>query len=362
MKGGPAPGRSVLQVLGPSSGGIRRHVAALASALEAGGWGVEVAGPAGVMRGLGRPQHDLSVGGPLAVAAGRGELRALAGRAAPSLVHAHGLRAGWLAAVSGLDVPVVVTVHNVVLAETRGPAALALRRLELALPRRVDAVIAVSAEIARRLPAGAVVVTPLGPAPRALRPPAEVRRAHGVGAGQPLVVTVARLHPQKDLVTLLLAAAAVRAARPEVRFVVAGDGPERARLVEQRRRLGLEAEVRFAGAVDNPADELAAADVVALSSLWEGSPLVVAEALLLGRPVVATAVGAVADTVADGVSGRLVPPRDPGALADALLDLLGDPEAAAAMAAAGRRVAEARFAPERLLDGVVAVYEGVLRR
>ncbi len=117
--------------------------------------------------------------------------------------------------------------------------------------------------------------------------------------------------------------------------------------------------VTFAGASPEAADELAAADVVAMCSLWESGPLVVAEALALGRPVVATPVGFVPEVIDDGVGGRIVPVGDPAALAAALGDVLADPVAAAGMAEAGRRAAAAVLAPDRLVGDVVKVYEDV---
>ena len=159
---------------------------------------------------------------------------------------------------------------------------------------------------------------------------------------------------QKDLPTLLAAAGIVLDARPEVRFVVLGGGPAEAEVRAAHTRLGLGRAVQLLGHRPSAADEVAAADVVALSSIWEGSPLAVAEALLLRRPVAVTAVGAVPEVVEDGVTGRLVPPRSPEALAGAILDLLADP-------AAARRMAVARFAPDALVAAVERSYREVMR-
>jgi glycosyltransferase involved in cell wall biosynthesis len=258
----------------------------------------------------------------------------------------------------------VLTLHNVVLDDTRRAAG-ALRLLEARIPRWMDRTIAVSTEIADRFTGTPsadrmTVIAPAGPLPVPARDAATVRADLGVGDA-PLVTTVARLSRQKDVPTLLAAAKLVLASRPEVRFVVVGGGPAEDEVRAAHARLGLDGAVQLLGQRPSAADELAAADVFALSSIWEGSPLSVAEALLLQRPVAVTAVGAVPEVVEDGVTGRLVPPRAPEALAGAILDLLADPDAARRMAEAGHARAVERFAPEALVAAVERSYREVMR-
>ncbi len=353
---------SALLVLGPSSGGIRRHVATLRDGLRDRGWHVEVAGPAGVLDGLGGVEHTVPVGfSPLGVARAAQVLRRL-GRDA-DVVHAHGQKAGLCVAAAGCR-PRLMTIHNVVLDDAAGRAAPVLRRIERRLPAAMDRTIAVSGEIADRFRSvpGADrirVVAPAGPLPAPERDAVAVRASLDIGGG-PLVTTVARLHPQKDVPTLLAAARLVLDRQPEVRFVVVGGGPAEEAVRAAHRRLGLGDAVRLLGQLPSAADHLAAADVVALSSVWEGSPLVVAEAMLLARPIVATAVGAVPDAIEDGVTGRLVPPRSPKALADAIVDLLDDPQTARRLGEAARDLAAERFAPDVLVAAVEAQYREVL--
>ena len=361
-----AAGR-VLQLLGPSAGGIRRHVATLSGMLTTRGWRVEIAGPPGVMDGLAVQQHTVAVPGgssPAGAWAARRSLRALAERF--DLIHAHGLKAGWVAASLRRHPPLVVTIHNVVLEEAAGRRAGGLRVLERLLPARTDALVAVSSEIARRF-VGApgadrvVVIAPVGPPLEPVRPRAEVRAGLAVGPDEPLVVTAtARLHPQKDLVTFLRAMAAVRHTHPAARAAIVGDGPQRSELEAEAEALGLGDAVRFTGWVPNFADLLVAADVVVVSSLWEGAPIALAEAMRLGRPVVATAVGAIPEVVVDRETGRLVPARDAVALAEAIGAALDDPGEAARMAEAGRdRVAEL-LDPDLLVSAVEEVYRATL--
>ena len=366
----------VLMVLGPSTGGIRRHVAALAAGLRARGWAVVVAGPAGVLDGL-EPADapaverlDVPAGlDPRALVRARRQLAALVAVHQPSLVHAHGLKAGWVAARvrpgQPGPPPVVVTVHNLVLPElTPGPGGRVLRVLEGALPRRVDATIAVSPGIAARFAgrgAGRLhVVAPVGPEPVPTRAPVEVRAAWGVAPDAPLVVSVARLHPQKGLDTLLAAVPALAARVPAVQVVVVGEGPLEAVLRAAVAGRALGGQVRLVGPMAVGADALGAADVVAVTSVWESGPLVAAEALELARPLVSTPVGFVPDLVEDATSGRLVPVGDAEALAAALADVLADPAGAAALGRAGQARVRATHGSAVLVDRVEAVYRGML--
>lgn len=356
----------VLELLGPSTGGIRRHVATLARALGERGWQPAVAGPAGVMDGLGAQDAVVPIPtglSPAAALRAHRALRPLAG--ASALVHAHGLKAGLLASATRDRGPLVVTVHNLVMDESAGRGAAPLRRLEARLPRRADRVIAVSLQIADRfagLPGAdrVSVVAPAAEPPVVRRSREEVRAGLGVGSDAPLVVCVARLHPQKDLPTFLRAMNALRTRVPGLRAVIVGDGPEQARLTALVDEMGLGDVVVLAGRSANAPEEMAAADVVALSSRWEGNPITLAEAMQLAVPVAATAVGAVPELVEDGVTGRLVAAGDRDALAEACASLLDDRPAAATMAAAGRDRAARLLGRDALVAAVEDVYREVL--
>ena len=136
-----------------------------------------------------------------------------------------------------------------------------------------------------------------------------------------------------------------------------GDGPERARLEAQRARLRTGARVRLAGQRPDAADCVAAADVCVVPSRWEEAfCLAAAEALARARPVVATRVGAIPELVRDGVTGVLVPPADPSALAGAIRHLLEMPELAAALGQAGRAHLLAAHGWPRAVAGLVSVF------
>jgi glycosyltransferase involved in cell wall biosynthesis len=366
------PGRteSVLELLGPSTGGIRAHVAELSRRLAGRGWHVVVAGPDGVMAGVGGQGAVVPVPSgwnPRHLRAARARLRALLAPTPFDVLHAHGLKAAFVALGVRPRPPVVLTVHNLVSGTTAGLSAGVLGRVERSILRRVDHVVVISDEIARHLtglvPADRqTFVLPVSPRRQPTRPAAEVRAEYGIEPDQPFVVVVARHHPQKDLGMFLRAMSRVRVEVPRVRAVMVGDGPDRALLEAERDRLRLADVVTFAGHRPNPADEMQAADVVALSSRWEGSPLVVAECLTLGRPLVTTAVGTVVRHLTDGRDARIVPVGDDEAFAAALIDLLTHPDRAAAIGAAGRAVAASTFDPERLVEAIEQVYRQVAAR
>jgi glycosyltransferase involved in cell wall biosynthesis len=159
---------------------------------------------------------------------------------------------------------------------------------------------------------------------------------------------------------LLDAFASVARARPQARLWIAGDGPRRAMLEARRDALGLGDRVRFLGTRPDVPDLLAAADVVVLSSVREGLPVTLLEAMRAERPVVATAVGGCSELVVDGETGRLVPPEDPAALGAAVAPLLADRGLAGAMGAAGRRRWSERYTAEAMVRGTEAVYREVL--
>jgi hypothetical protein len=221
--------------------------------------------------------------------------------------------------------------------------------------RLANAVVAVSPSAAAALPAAAhpvVVGNAADPAAFESVP----ARATGIH-----VACAARLTPEKGVDVLLRASAIVKRDVPDLRVLVLGDtqaGYEayRDELVALADRLGVAETVCFAGFVEEPFRRWAGARVYVQPSRTEGLPLAVAEAMASGLPVVATAVGGVPDLLDGGRAGRLVPAEDPEALAAAIGDLLGDPEAAARLARAGQARVEASYTVDRMVDGVEAVY------
>jgi len=190
--------------------------------------------------------------------------------------------------------------------------------------------------------------TPEGPA---------ARRALGLDARAPVVGMVGRLARQKAPGDFLRAAALVAREFPAATFLVVGDGPLRATLEGLARELGIADRVRFLGFRDEVPVVLAALDVFALSSLWEGLPLTILEAMAAGKPVVATSVNGVAEVVQHGRTGWLVSPQQVEQLAAHIVTLLRDPGIARSMGEAGRRRVRERFSIERTVAELSDLYQ-----
>ncbi|MNY22107.1 putative glycosyltransferase EpsD [compost metagenome] len=147
-------------------------------------------------------------------------------------------------------------------------------------------------------------------------------------------------------------------AQPHAQLLLAGDGPCRAELETQVQKLGLTQSVQFLGYRDDVSRLLLAADVFCLPSLLEGLPLSAAEAMAARLPIVATRVGGVPEIIQDGVTGYLVPPRDPAALAERLVALLADPASRQRFGTAG----QAHFAAHLTLAQMASKFEALYER
>jgi glycosyltransferase involved in cell wall biosynthesis len=170
----------------------------------------------------------------------------------------------------------------------------------------------------------------------------------GIRPGDRVVGILAVFRPEKDHATFIRAARIVADRIPEARFVLAGDGPGREELEALTRELGLEERVVFAGLRSDVEDVLASLDVVVLSSFTiECFPYAILEAMAMGVPAVCTAVGGLPEMIDDGVTGRLVPPKDPAALAEGIIDVLSDEGRRRAMGVAARERLERNFTLER---------------
>jgi glycosyltransferase involved in cell wall biosynthesis len=186
---------------------------------------------------------------------------------------------------------------------------------------------------------------------------ADVRAELGIEPGAPVLGVVCELRAQKALEVLFEAAALLRAEFPALKVLVAGDGPERARLEEGARRLVVADTVLFLGIRRDVPAVLAAVDVAVLSSDYEGSPLSVMEYMAAAKPVVSTRVGGVPELVKEGVHGLLVEPRDPAALAEAVARLVRDPVLAKRLGAEGRQRQQREFSLEAMVRRIENLYE-----
>jgi glycosyltransferase involved in cell wall biosynthesis len=188
----------------------------------------------------------------------------------------------------------------------------------------------------------------------------EQRRAWGVADDEVVVVTAAVLEARKGHRFLIDAIAALRKRTgPRARFVFCGDGSQRTALAAQVRAAGLEEHILMLGFSAQMARVLAAADLFVLPSLAEGLPMAIMEAMASRLPVVATRVSGTPEIVAHGVTGLLVPPADPRALATALVDLLGSAGRRAELGQRGRERVEQQFTSTRMAREFVAYYESL---
>jgi glycosyltransferase involved in cell wall biosynthesis len=181
----------------------------------------------------------------------------------------------------------------------------------------------------------------------------------------PRLLCPATVCPRKDIITLLRAFALVQSQCAGTKLEIAGNtdsDPDYVAAYEVER-LGLRSSVSFSGNLHGPSllDRYSRASIVVLSSRQETAPLAISEAMAAARPVVATTVGGVADMVAEGSTGLLVPPGDPTKLAGAIIRLLASSEDRVAYGRAARLAAEGRFRLSAILNRTLALYSDVLR-
>jgi glycosyltransferase involved in cell wall biosynthesis len=295
-------------------------------------------------------------------------LRQALRRLGPDILHTvlwSGNSYGRLAAV-GLAIPLVITAERNVIARPAWQ-----NTVERLLDPWTDVYLvnsrAIVAGLVERegLPASKMQVVhngiDLGTLPTFALDRRAARRAAGFDPGRRLVAQVGRLEAQKDYPTFLRAAARIAPAAPDVDFLIVGDGGLRDELEATARRLGIAARVRFLGLRHDVPAVLAGVDVLTLTSRWEGLPNVVIEAMATGAVAVATDVGGCRELITHGETGMVVPAGDPDAVARAVIDVLGCPERAAALASAARRRVEHDFTVGSMVARTTAVYEAALR-
>lgn len=290
-----------------------------------------------------------------------------------NLIHAHDYKTDLFAFLIGKwlwrkRIALISTAHAWVML---GPRGNLYRRLDLALMRRFDHLIAVSRATKREMIEGGVPAEKITVVHNAIdtlawgpgRVTGRFRETHGLQEAFPVIGYVGRLTPEKDLETWLRVAARIREASPCARFVLVGEGrghAERTRLEELTRLLGIADRVLFAGYHASLQEVYAAFDVFFLSSLREGLPNSILEAMAMGVPVVTTDVAGAKELVVDGKTGFVLPQRDVVGLSRTLLRLVGDQALRTAMGQAGRERVEREFCFTRRLRIVEDLYEGIV--
>jgi glycosyltransferase involved in cell wall biosynthesis len=378
----------VLHVVEATVGGVRANIQAIVTGLDQDRFQFTVACPLRRQNAFGDDQFVpflTSIGipvlpvpmlrsiNPVADAAALFQLVAILRRERFDIVHLHSSKAGFLGRLAAKIVgggAVIYSPHGLSFLADQGRAKRWLYlTLEQAAGRICDRLVATSASeratiVGNRIaPADRVVCIDLGidpePLPRQSNRAAQ-RAALGIPAGAIAIGTLARAAAQKNPLLFVDAAARVLASAPDTYFIWCGDGDLRLAAEARVREHGIAARCRFLGHREDARQVLAAFDMFWLTSDYESFGLATAEAMAFELPVVATDVVGTSDVVVPGVTGMLVPPRDPAALAQATLVLLGDPARARAFGAAGRARVLDRFTREHMLDAVGSLYQSLI--
>lgn len=355
-------------------GGTEKMLAELCRGLKDRGFEFRVAALKGggaaeeTLRRMGVPVDLLEspgglIGGTLDLPRIFGKLRRLCAEFGPRVVHTWLTRANVIGRLAARSAGVPAVISSLRVMEEEKSFHLWAERLTA---RGCDVVTVNSRALevfARErigLPAEKIVLIPNG-IDASVRPDAEAARkmrALWAPQGQFLIGALGRLHRQKGMDILLKAAARTLKERPDCRFIVAGDGPEKEDLIAQARSLGIESQVLFAGWVSNSLDYLGALDLFAFPSRWEGMPNAVLEAMLAEKPVVCTPAGGTADLIEDQHEGLVVRIDDPEALAAAMERLIAAPDLRRRLAHAAREKVLNQFS----LEGMILSHEKLYRR
>jgi glycosyltransferase involved in cell wall biosynthesis len=296
-----------------------------------------------------------------------GDLVRVAREKRAAILHVHGYAAADFGRIAARRVGAGLVLHEH-FADPRMPAYQGLA--DRLLSRLTDRAIAVSGSTRdflvreRHVPASRVRLiwngAPLAEfAPVAPEIALAMRRELGLPAESPVVGSIGRLSEQKGHRYLLDAAARVRAQRQDARFLIVGDGDQMEALRRQAEALGIASSVVFAGHRTEVRALLGALDVFCISSTYEGTPLALFEAMAAGKAIVSTAVDGCREVLEDGVTGLLVPPRDPGALSVALLRCLDDTDLRVSLAKRARE-ASVRYDINACVAQMQDLYDEVL--
>jgi glycosyltransferase involved in cell wall biosynthesis len=360
----------ILMVTQPSDGGVFEHLSRLCRGLTGLGHEIVVAGPvaerARQLEARVEPMRLVRSVTPRADAAALTALGRLVRRVRPDLIHAHSSKAGAVARLARVwnpRTPVVYTPHGYAFAgyfESEHQRSV-YRAMERALAPLTTMVLCVC-EAERRLAesvgnAGRTRVVHNGVEPHS---PAAPDPGLADTLGGPVIGVLSLLRPGKGVETMIEAMPRLARAHPGVQLAIAGDGPQRASLEALAAELGVSGWVCFLGETPGPGRLLDGIDLFVNPSWAESFPYSSLEAMAAGLPVVATDVGGTREAVADGISGYLVAPRDPRALAEAIAVVLSRPDRGAGLGEAGRRRIEQQFTVSHMAAGTAAVYAELL--
>ncbi len=267
--------------------------------------------------------------------------RRLFARVRPHIVHTHGGTAGYLGRLSRILGPrlrLVHTYHGIHYLHYKNPLKrIAFTLADRLLLRSTDRVICVAQhDFDLGLKAGVVDPKKATVILNGIDVGSYMHEGTAEPESSPTIGTIGRLHVQKGHVHFLEAARLILEKQPDAKFEIVGDGELRASLESKAAALGIGRSVRFLGMRTDIPEILSRMSIFVLTSLWEGFPIVVLEAMAARKPIVATIVDGVTEVLVSGQNAILVPPGEPGPIADAVLDLLRD-------RAKGRRLADQAF-------------------
>lgn len=192
--------------------------------------------------------------------------------------------------------------------------------------------------------------------------PVKKRRELRLDINCPVILNVAVLSEQKGHKYLLKAAKSILTTVPNTQFLIVGDGPLKAQLMSIAKIAGVSDNVTFIGMRKDIPELLSTCDIFVMSSLWEGLPITLLEAMAMAKPIVATSVGGIPEVIENGKDGILVPPKDPEALADAIIYLLRNKEKAKEMGIAAMKKVEEQYSASVVVRKLEQLYEELLSK
>lgn len=371
----------LIHVVGDSRfGGAGRIILRLGQVAQAEGWKVDVLTTDLVFQravkqhGLGLVNMDVIRRDirPLWDLGGLFRLRNFLRRENYGIVHTHTSKGGFVGRLAArlAGVPVIVhTAHGFAFHE-RSPLSSRLfyTTLERFASRWCDRIVSVS-EFHRRWAIELRICNPpkilaipngIAPLTEPESAPSVLRRQLGVGDGDLLILSMARLAPDKGLDYLIKAAASLRRTERRFKVVIAGDGPVRAQLEQLSRNLGVADLVTFLGFREDVSELLAACDLVVLPSLREGLSISLLEAMAAGKPIIATSIGSHRELASQAEIARLVPPADAQALCAAILRVAKDPSQLVHLATNAQALFDRHYTEDRMLNTYKQLYFDLL--
>lgn len=285
----------------------------------------------------------------------------------PRIIHAHGTRAALFARLAnGKNFPCIYTLHGIHYLHYSNPFKKRFyiwgEKFLKSLTSRFICVSQYDFNEGKRfgvIDSGKSVVIYNGVKDFLFPSREEARRKFGLNE-EVVILSIGRLRVEKGHMSLIEAAKRVLEREKNVKFWVVGEGEEREKLSKKIRKEGLQEKIFLLGYREDVPKLLAAADIFILTSLWEGFPYAILEAMSAGLPVVSTDVGGVAEAVEHRKTGFLVPPKEPRLLADALLCLIEHPEERKRMGMRSNERVKGKFTLQKMLSEVEKIYDEVL--